>query len=265
MKEKIWKNIESIRENSPLVHNITNYVVMNNTANALLAAGASPVMAHAVEEVKDMVGIASSLVINIGTLSEKWVQGMRMAMQAASKLNKPVAFDPVGMGATPYRNQVVQELIALNMPSVIRGNASEISAIFNTEQLTRGVDSTISSENALDAARELQNQYGCVICVSGSRDYIIGKYKVGVIENGHPLMGKITGMGCTATALIGAFLAVQPDYWEATVSAMAFLGVAGEIAAATSSGPGSLQLAILDKLYNLKRQEFDDILKYKQL
>lgn len=256
MKEQIWQSILKVRNLSPLVHNITNYVVMNNTANALLAAGASPVMAHAPEEVEEMVAIAGSLVVNIGTLSKSWVAAMEKAMKKARELDKPIIFDPVGMGATTYRNEVTEHLLKTVHPTVIRGNASEISAIYNKDQKTKGVDSTLAPNQAVDAANYLHQNFKSVVCVSGPADLIISHDKKVKLKNGVSLMGKITGMGCTATALIGAFTAVEKDTFLATVSAMALLGVAGELAMAYSKGPGSLQVNILDKLSELKEDEF---------
>src|ERR1035437_6701123 len=149
-KTQLLTDLQLIRKQSPLVHNITNYVVMNNTANALLAIGASQVMAHAVEEVKDMIAIASVLVINMGTLSKKWVEAMLLAGKAAHEKGIPVVFDPVGVGATPYRNQVAASIVNICKPSVIRGNASEIMSLAKENTSTKGVDSTASSNEALD-------------------------------------------------------------------------------------------------------------------
>jgi hydroxyethylthiazole kinase len=262
MRQQIWDSILSVRSASPLVHSITNYVVMNNTANALLAAGASPIMAHAHPEMKSMVTICGALVINIGTLDEYWVESMHLAIETANQLNKPWVLDPVGAGATNYRNEVLASLLPLK-PTVIRGNASEILALANyTTPSTKGVDSTEKSTAAIDAAKQLNSNFGSTVCISGAEDIIISQEKEAHLNNGNAMMAKVTGMGCTATALIGAFVAAQnSDPFLATVSAMALLGVAGEIAAENSSGPGSLQLNILDKLYNLTEQEFFDRLK----
>jgi hydroxyethylthiazole kinase len=229
---------------------------MNTTANALLAIGASPVMAHAEAEVQDMVQIASSLVINIGTLSPDWVNAMKLALKKANQLNIPVVLDPVGAGATPYRNQVLAELLSAGKFSVIRGNASEIMALVTTGNKTKGVDSTASSENAETAAKFLNKKYGSVICISGAIDYIISKDKLVKISNGHSLMSKVTGMGCTATALIGAFIGTGEDVFDSVVAATAMMGIAGELAAAVSKGPGSLQMNLLDKLHNMTKDEF---------
>ncbi|MEM6628713.1 MAG: hydroxyethylthiazole kinase [Bacteroidota bacterium] len=252
MQQDLVSLWERVREQSPLVHNITNYVVMNTTANALLAVGASPVMAHAEEEVVDMVNIASSLVINIGTLSPRWVSAMKLAMARAKQLEKPIVLDPVGAGATPYRNQVLQELLEIATPSVIRGNASEVMALVATQRQTKGVDSTDSSLDAIEAGKFLVSKLHCTVCISGAVDIILAPSHQVHLKNGDPLMAKVTGMGCTATALIGAFCGVTDDTFLATTAAMAVLGVTGELAAKEAQGPGSMQLRLLDHLYSME-------------
>ena len=227
---EIYKSIEAVRDHAPVVHNITNYVVMNSTANALLALGASPVMAHAENEIRDMVNIASALVINIGTLSDAWIRSMFKAAVHARKRGIPIVFDPVGAGATPYRTQMAQELIDAVPPTIIRGNASEIMALVSDEIKTKGVDSSTSSDQALVAAQALRQACGSVVCISGETDYIVGDSVIRVM-NGHPMMTSVTGLGCTATALCGAFAAVEKDYFSATVKTMAVMGITGEMAA----------------------------------
>jgi hydroxyethylthiazole kinase len=261
MKEQLWNIVSSVRQNAPLVHNITNYVVMNNTANALLAAGASPVMAHAQSEVSDMVSIASALVINIGTLDEYWVESMKRAALQANELKKVWVLDPVGAGATAYRNQVLDDLLTYR-PTVIRGNASEIMALAKTSTKTKGVDSTNLSEEALGAAKELSASTGAVVCVSGATDYIVYNNKVNTVANGNGLMARVTGMGCTASAIIGACCAVSAtDPFMATTAAMALMGISGDIAAEKADGPGSMQLHFLDALYQIAEREFYQRLK----
>jgi hydroxyethylthiazole kinase len=248
-----WESLKKVRALSPLVHNITNYVVMNSTANALLAVGASPAMVHAVEEVEDFVAISSSLVVNIGTLSPPWIAAMRLAAVQARSLGKRWVLDPVGVGATSLRTRVARELVELG-PAVVRGNASEILALAAaTGRRTRGVDSTDTSLAALEPARELARTHDCVVVASGSGaiDYVTDGDRTLVVHNGHPMMPRVTGLGCTATALVGAFLAIESDALFAAAHAMAVLGVAGEIAAERSPGPGSLQLHLLDALYML--------------
>lgn len=242
------RDLQLIKERSPLIHNITNYVVMNNTANALLAIGASPVMAHAVSEVADMVDIASALVINIGTLDEGWVESMTVAGKRAAERRIPIVLDPVGAGATPYRTEVSKRFIDLFHPAIIRGNASEIMALCQADTRTKGVDSLNSSDAALQSARQLAQQTGAVVVVSGERDYITDGAAVQAIDNGSTRMPQVTGMGCTATALVAAFHAINSDALTAATHAMALMGIAGEIAAAQSRGNGSLQMHFLDEL-----------------
>lgn len=261
--ESLYNLISQVRSKSPLVHNITNYVVMNNTANALLAVGASPIMAHAEQEVKDVVQLAQSMVINIGTLDENKVKSMLLAIQEANKIKKPWVLDPVGAGATPYRNSVLADII-VKRPTVIRGNASEIRALAQIGGSSRGVDSAHSSDEALEAAIRLSGNTGAVVCVSGQRDYIVHGAKKTIISNGSPLMAKVTGMGCTATALIGAFIGAEEDAYEATTAAMLVMGVVGEIAAGIAQGPGSLQMSFYDVLYNITPELIKERAQIKQ-
>ncbi|MFO7831997.1 MAG: hydroxyethylthiazole kinase [Desulfuromonadaceae bacterium] len=247
----IDRDVYNIRHTTPLVHNITNFVVMNNTANALLALGASPVMAHAREEVEEMTALAAALVINIGTLSRTWVESMELALSAASLNNIPVVFDPVGAGATTFRTETCLHLLEHTNPAVIRANASEIMALAGIQGKTRGVDSSAAGSEAADAAYKLSHIYNCVVCVSGAIDLITdGKNDIRV-HNGSPMMPKVTGLGCTASALIGAFCGVNSNHLAATTHAMTVMGICGEIAAQQARGPGTLQLYFTDALYNL--------------
>lgn len=246
----IWKDIENMRSSRPLVHNITNYVVMNSTANALLALGASPVMAHAREEAEDMAGLASALVLNMGTLSPDWVSAMKMAQRKARGLGRPVIFDPVGAGATAYRTATAEEILAGGV-TVVRGNASEILSLANAAGRTKGVDSTAKSDNALSAAKKLLEHGAAAVTISGETDYILSGTTTVTIRNGNTMMPLVTGLGCTASALTGAFAAVNPDPGSAAANAMAVMGICGEIAAGNSKGPGSFQMAFLDALYNI--------------
>ncbi len=264
----IWSDILAVRERSPLVHSITNLVVMNLNANVLLAVGASPVMAHAHEEVTDMVGIAQSLVVNIGTLDSYWIESMRLAMAAAGRRGIPVVLDPVGAGATPYRNASIELLLNTVLPTVIRGNGSEIMSVAGDSVQTRGVDSSAAANDAIAAALALVQRTHGVVCVSGQTDHILdAKHRWAQLSNGHEWMTRITGVGCSATALIGAFCAVQPDAWRATVSAMALMGVVGEVAAEKSvvrrQGVGSMQVTMLDELQLLDQATFEARLQLK--
>jgi hydroxyethylthiazole kinase len=262
----LWADLEAVRERAPLVHSITNLVAMNFNANALLAVGASPVMAHAQEEVRDMVGIAQALVLNIGTLEPAWIRAMQIALEAARARGIPIVLDPVGAGATPYRNAALADLLRTGAPSIVRGNASEIMSVAGLSATTRGVDSAASSSQAVDAAKALARDLGGVVCASGADDHVVdaaGRWAT--LSNGHPWMTRVTALGCSASALIGAFAAVQPDAWRATVAAMAYLGVVGEMAVertqSAGAGVGRLQVELLDGLQLLDRESFAARLK----
>lgn len=262
----LWSDVLAVRSQHPLVHSITNLVVMNFNANVLLAMGASPVMAHAHEEVADMAAIAQALVLNIGTLEPYWIEAMKLALQVASQRGIKTVLDPVGAGATSYRNNSISALLKVAMPSVIRGNASEIMSVAGSAAQTRGVDSGADVADSLQYARDLAQRTGGVVCVSGPVDHVLdASGRHASLSNGHEWMTRITGVGCSATALIGAFCAVQPDAWRATLASMAYLGVAGEVAAqqvqARGQGVGSLQIALLDQLQLLDEATFARHLK----
>ncbi len=257
----IFADLQAIRAEKPLVHNITNYVVMNWTANCLLALGASPVMAHAIEEIEDMVQAANALVVNIGTLNAPWVESMDIAMRTANELGKPIVFDPVGVGATKYRTETAQKLLGKHNIAVVRGNSSEILGVTGGPSTTHGVNSTVTPENSLAVARDYARRKDRTVCISGPSDYICSKDFLSVIRNGSPLMASVTGMGCAATAMIGAFLSVRKSAHAATSHAMALCGICGEIAATKSGGPGSFQGAFLDALYAVSLEDIGSRLK----
>ncbi len=280
----LWRDVCAVREGQPLVHNVTNLVVMQFSANMLLALGASPVMAHAEEEVEDMAALAGALVLNIGTLSAPWLRAMHLAARSARAHGRPVVLDPVGAGATRYRDHALTELLEDASPDVVRGNASEIMSVAGLAPGTRGVDSLAGSDEAVPAALRLAARTRGVVCISGARDHVVdAQGRHAVLSNGHPWMARVTGVGCSASALVGAFAAVQPDRWRATVTAMAYLGVAGEWAgcewagseqgagpvaegatehplggrAGVPAGLGSFQVALLDAVHRLDAQTFE--------
>ena len=259
--QELWQDVLAVRAQAPLVLSITNWVVINFNANVLLAMGASPVMAHACEEVADMANIAQALVLNIGTLTADKVQAMLLAQKQAHSRAIPVVLDPVGAGATPYRNQALSEIIQSGPPGIIRGNGSEIMSVAGLSVTTKGVDSVMASDQSLDAALALAKRIEGVVCVSGETDYIIDAHgQVALLRNGDVWMTKVTGVGCSATALIGAFAAVQFDAWRATTAAMAYWGVVGEVAAeqtrALGAGVGTYATKLLDVTHNLDEQTF---------
>lgn len=241
-----------LRAERPLVHNITNFVVMNFTANVLLAAGASPAMVHAVEEVEAFVAISRALVVNIGTLDATFVAGMESAAGIARSRGVPWVLDPVGVGATAFRNDVAGRLLALG-PSVIRANASEIIALAGlTGARTKGVDSTALSEDALPAARALSLRAGVVVAVTGAVDYVVDGDHVVAIPGGHPLSQDVTGTGCATSALVGACLTVAPPA-DAAVAALSLMKAAAARAAEADPGPGTFAVQLLDGLNALSR------------
>lgn len=256
--DTIINALHAVREQKPLVVNITNYVVMNNTANGLLAIGASPIMAHSREEMAEMMSFSGALVINIGTLDSLWIPRMMVAVEQANNHNKVVVLDPVGCGASKLRTQTSRQIADAANKLIIRGNASEIIALAGEQGTSKGVDSTDSSEAAVDAAQYLAKTYQCNVVVSGETDFIITADRQIKLNNGHVMMTYVTGMGCTLSALTGAFAAVGE---ETGLAAAAVLGVAGEIAAEQSKGPGSLQLNLLDALYLLDEETLIQRLK----
>jgi len=240
--------LEALRRRRPLVHNITNYVVMTQSANILLALGASPAMAHAVDEVEDFVAISDALVINIGTLSPPWVEAMRRAAARAVQLRKPWVLDPVGCGATAYRTGVAAELAAMS-PAVIRANPSEILSLSGAAAAgQKGVDSSARSDDAVAAARSLAQWTGAAVAVTGAIDYATDGERVIAIETGDPMMPLCTGLGCGLSAVTAAFATVAPPL-TAAATALAVFGAAGRDAAARCRGPGHLPAELVDSLY----------------
>lgn len=242
---------DRVRERAPLVHCITNFVAMDTAANAVLAIGGSPAMMHAREEVAEFAAIADALTINIGTLSPDWVDSMKVAVAAATKAGKPWVFDPVGVGATRLRRASATTLLRLK-PTVVRGNASEImvlAGLAGADQ--KGVDSTRDASEAEAPARRLASALGCVVVVTGVVDIATDGQRLLRIANGHPLMPRVTALGCALTAITGAFLAVGDDTLHSAAVATALFGLAGEIAARDARGPGSLRVGLMDALHYL--------------
>jgi hydroxyethylthiazole kinase len=247
-------SLAALRERRPLVHQITNYVVMNETANATLALGALPVMAHAVEEVEEMVGLASALVLNIGTLSPQWVEAMLLAGRAANAGGVPIVLDPVGAGATRYRTETAKRLLHELEIAVVRGNAGEVANLVGRPAEVRGVESVGASVSAREAARAL----GVVVAVTGPVDQVSDGDITHLVDNGHELLAAVSGTGCMATAITGCFLAVKPHApLEAGVEALAAFGVAAEDAAQGARGPGTFHAALYDALASLTPGDLD--------
>lgn len=253
-------DLAAIRERKPLVHQITNYVVMNETANATLALGALPVMAHAREEVEEMAALAAALVLNIGTLSPQWVEAMLVAGHAANATGVPIVLDPVGAGATTYRTETAKRLLAELDLAVLRGNAAEVATLAGREAEIRGVESLGARDSAAELARAAAGELGLVAAVTGAVDHVSDGERVLAVANGDPRLASITGSGCMATAITGCFLAVRADApLQAAAEALVAFGVAGEIAARDAKGPGSFHTALYDALYQLDPATIDQL------
>lgn len=261
----IAENLRKVREKRPLVQNITNFVVMNTTANALLAIGASPVMAHAKEELEDMLRIANALVVNIGTLDEWWISSMEKAVKIASELKKPIVLDPVGAGATKLRTQTALKLLEAGEIAILRGNFGEIKALIGEHGKTRGVDSAgYDKEEALNLALTAAKEFNTTVAVTGPIDYISNGKKVFVVENGHPMLGKVTGTGCIVTALMGAFVAIDEPL-RASTSALAVFGIVAEKAYEEAPYPGSFHVKLYDWLYRVDEALIEEKAKVREI
>lgn len=262
VKPGFW--LDRVRERRPLVHNITNLVVNNMVANALLGVGASPVMAYAPEEVGDMAKIAQALALNMGTLTRDVVQAMLVAGRAANETAVPVIFDPVGVGATPYRNETAHRIAEELDLAVLRGNQGEVSVFLGLDGAVRGVDSVMASDRLPGMMMEYANGHATVIVATGAVDYVTDGLSLWRLTNGHPYLSGITGSGCMLTALIGAFIGAAPAgdgrsaHAEACVAAITVLNVAAERAAERAAGPGTFQAHLFDSLYHLTAQTVDE-------
>ena len=262
MPEKNWGAVTAeiagrIRETHPLIHHITNFVVMNDTANATLAVGASPVMAHAVEEVAELSQIAGALVLNPGTLTPDWVEAMLIAGRQANHSSVPIVYDPVGVGATRLRNETGARFLKELRLAVIRGNSGEIGALSGMGGAVRGVDSLQSVADPRAVADTLARQQKTVVAITGQRDILSDGNRALGVDNGHPMLQNITGSGCMVTAIIATFCAVEKDFLLAAAAGLAYYGLAAEIAGSKTDGPGSFRAALLDALYLLTPEQIE--------
>jgi hydroxyethylthiazole kinase len=251
-------DLAAIRERKPLVHQITNYVVMNETANATLSLGALPVMAHATEEVEEMASVAGALVLNIGTLSRDWIEAMLLAAKAANSGGVPVVLDPVGAGATRLRTETAKRILDEAEIAVVRGNPAEVATLAGRAAEIRGVESIRASDSGVELAKAAAEGLGCVAAVTGPVDHVSDGERTIAVANGDALLGTVSGTGCMSTAITGCFLAVARDRpLEAAAEALVAFGVAGEEAAKGAKGPGSFHVALYDALYNLDPETLD--------
>lgn len=249
--------LEAMRAKNPLVQNITNFVAMNIAANVMLAVGASPAMVHSAEESGEFAAIAAALTVNIGTISPDFLAGMKKAARAAGENGKPWVLDPVAHFATTYRRAAVAEMLALK-PTVIRGNASEIIALAGERSGGQGVDAGDSVASAELAAGTLAKRHGCVVAVTGERDFVTDGKRSAHVIGGSAWMPKVTALGCALTGVVGAFVATAPERpFDATVAALSVFAAAGETAGKDAGGPGSFAVRFLDELAKLTPMELD--------
>lgn len=245
----LQRDVQTIRAQSPLVLNLTNFVAMDLNANALLALGASPIMAHATEELSELVQISGAVVINIGTLDAQFIESARVTLEAARKWNKPVVLDPVGAGASQLRTNAAREFFAHPAVRVVRANASEMAALLNLQEATtKGVDSTLSSSDIQNLIQNKAHEKDVVLAVSGATDFIFYRNQMERITGGCAMMTQVTAMGCSATAIVGAFCAINPNFFAATTHAMMTMKKAGEAAKKQAHGPGHFRAHFLDAL-----------------
>lgn len=249
------ETLTALRAAKPLVHHITNYVTVNDCANAALAIGASPIMADDTQEAADIAGMASALVLNMGTLNTRTIESMRLAGRAANAAGIPVVLDPVGAGASRLRNETAAMLLQDIRISVLRGNLSEIRFLAGLQAQTRGVDASEQdleqTGDAVAVARALSTQRGCVVAITGKRDVVASKARAVCIENGHAMLSRLTGTGCMCSSLVGSFCGASPQApFEATAAALVSMGIAGELAyeRAGAAGNGSFRVALHDAL-----------------
>lgn len=265
--DSVCELLRKVREENPLVHNITNTVVTNFTANGLLAIGASPVMASAPEEVADMAKISSSLVLNIGTLTAQTVESMILAGKSANEHNVPVIFDPVGAGANRFRTESAQKIMSEVNVSVIRGNAAEIANVVGEKWEIKGVDAGSIEGDVWSLAVTAAQKWNCIVVITGKEDIATDGSNTYVVANGHPLLTKVTGTGCLLTSVIGAFAGVEQDGLKASIAALTFYGVAAEKAAekALEQGPGSFQIEFLNQLSFVSDKEIQQAGSFKKI
>ena len=257
LRQRAARALAAIRTQRPLVHHITNFVVMNDTANVTLQVGALPVMAHAREEVGEMVAMAGALVLNIGTLTPDWVEAMLEAGRRANASEIPVVLDPVGAGATTLRTQSARRLLSELRVRVVRGNAGEIGALYGTGGIVKGVESLGGVDDPVGLARQAARAWGTVVAITGKRDIVTDGSRVLGVDNGHAYLTTLTGTGCMSTTMVAAFAAVEPDGVMAAAAALACFGLAAEWAAEEARGPGSFKVALLDALHRLGPEDLE--------
>lgn len=243
--------LDKVRTEKPVIHHLTNWVTIYDCANIVKVFGASPVMAHAKEEVADMAGIASALVLNIGTLTTDFVEAMKLAAIAANRKGIPVVLDVCGAGATKLRDDKCFEILDEVKVDIIKGNASEIARIAGENVQTKGVDAAAVEKNLQELASGLARKRNCTVVITGIEDIVTDGKRVVLVKNGHPMMASIVGTGCMATSVIGTFAAVEKDLVAASVAGLVCYEVAAEIAVQEAKGPGTFKEKLYDAVYSL--------------
>jgi len=260
-KIDIYELLKKVKEQKPVVHHLTNWVTIYDCANVVKVLGASPVMAHAPQEVAEMAVIASSLVLNIGTLTVDFVEAMKIAAESANKKNIPVTLDVCGAGATKLRDQKCFELLDAAHITIIKGNASEIARIAGQSVTTKGVDAGSVGANLMDLAVGLAKSQHCTVVITGKEDIVSDGKQCYRVNNGHPMMADIVGTGCMATSVVGTFAAVDSDYVHTSVAGLVCFEIAAELAVQKSQGPGTFKEQLYDALYNLDRTTIENMQK----
>lgn len=259
---KAYPYLEAVRGKSPVVHHLTNWVTIYDCAQVVKSFGASPVMAHAPEEAADMAGIASALVLNIGTLTTEFVESMKIAAKAANNKGIPVVLDVCGAGATPFRDRKSFEILDSAKVDIIKGNSSEIARIAGRDVRTRGVDATEVSHDLREIASSLAKARTCSVVITGKEDIVADATSAYRVNNGHGMMSHVVGTGCMAASVIGAFAGASPDDLSAAAAAgLACYEIAAELAVTLSSGPASFKSHLFDSIYRLEKKDVEAMQK----
>lgn len=265
LHNKLSKDLAKIRELKPMIHHITNYVAMNDSANITIAIGASPIMSFAHGEMEELVSVASTLLINIGTLDEYIIQAMMLALDAAKKNKVPILLDPVGSGATKLRTTTATTIVNEGV-DVVKGNQGEILSLLGKEGVVKGVDSKAEMDiEDIEVVREVSQKIGSVVVATGKEDFITDGKKVYIMQNGTDMLGKITASGCMLGSVIASFMAVQKDYLMAAIEGLACYNIAGELAAEKSEGSGSFRQNLIDEIFNITAEKVVDRIKLEEV
>ena len=256
--------LSEVRSKHPLVHHITNYVTVNDCANICICSGGSPVMTDAEDDIIGMTPIANAVVLNMGTLNPRTVEAMVQAGKIAKQKGIPVIFDPVGVGATDYRNKVAVRIIEEVRPDVIKGNAGEISFLAGIEGGVRGVDSTASGDVG-ESVKKTAQRYGCIVASSGVKDYVSDGKDVFVLSNGHDMQGNVSGTGCMLSSVLGSYVGACGVKIESVVAGITSFNIAAEKAAKDCKGPGSFKVGLFDCLFGLKYSDIECCAKIEKL